>query len=232
MRRHLGDGFPLMADANMKWTRRPGDPRRPRLPALRSHLAGGAGDPGRRRRAMPASWPRAALPIASGENLRTLVGVQAAHRRRRRHLPEPDVTNCGGVTAFMKIARLAEAFNLPVTSHGAHDVTVQLLAAARTAPTSKRTASGSSATSPSRWSSRTAAPSRPTGRATASSSTGRAGGDPGVSERFDYIVVGGGASGCVAAARLVTRPARACCCWRPAIPTGIRCSTCRRASSR
>ena len=44
-------------------------------------------------------------------------------------IPEPDVTNCGGVTAFMKIARLAEAFNLPVTSHGAHDVTVQLLAA-------------------------------------------------------------------------------------------------------
>ena len=43
--------------------------------------------------------------------------------------PEPDVTNCGGVTAFMKIARLAEAFNLPVTSHGAHDVTLQLLAA-------------------------------------------------------------------------------------------------------
>ena len=43
--------------------------------------------------------------------------------------PEPDVTNCGGVSAFMKIAHLAEAFNLPVTSHGAHDVTVHLLAA-------------------------------------------------------------------------------------------------------
>ena len=43
--------------------------------------------------------------------------------------PEPDATNCGGVTPFMKIARLAEAFNLPVTSHGAHDVTVHLLAA-------------------------------------------------------------------------------------------------------
>jgi L-alanine-DL-glutamate epimerase-like enolase superfamily enzyme len=39
------------------------------------------------------------------------------------------VTNCGGVTPFMKIARLAEAFNLPVTSHGAHDVTVHCLAA-------------------------------------------------------------------------------------------------------
>jgi L-alanine-DL-glutamate epimerase-like enolase superfamily enzyme len=43
--------------------------------------------------------------------------------------PEPDVTNCGGITSFMKIAHLAEAFGLPVTSHGAHDVTVQCLAA-------------------------------------------------------------------------------------------------------
>jgi L-alanine-DL-glutamate epimerase-like enolase superfamily enzyme len=29
----------------------------------------------------------------------------------------------------MKVAHLAEAFNLPVTSHGAHDITVHLLAA-------------------------------------------------------------------------------------------------------
>ena len=29
----------------------------------------------------------------------------------------------------MKICHLAEAFNLPVTSHGAHDVTVHLLGA-------------------------------------------------------------------------------------------------------
>jgi L-alanine-DL-glutamate epimerase-like enolase superfamily enzyme len=43
--------------------------------------------------------------------------------------PEADVTNCGGVTAFIKIAHSAEAFNLPITSHGAHDITVQLLAA-------------------------------------------------------------------------------------------------------
>jgi L-alanine-DL-glutamate epimerase-like enolase superfamily enzyme len=43
--------------------------------------------------------------------------------------PEADVTNCSGVTAFIKIAHMAEAFNLPITSHGAHDVTIQLLAA-------------------------------------------------------------------------------------------------------
>ena len=57
------------------------------------------------------------------------LGVQELYRGRRVSYPEPDVTNCGGVTAFMKIARLAEAFNLPVTSHGAHDITVHLLAA-------------------------------------------------------------------------------------------------------
>ena len=44
--------------------------------------------------------------------------------------PEPDVTNCGGITVFMKVAHLAEAFNLPLTSHGAHDLTVHLMAAA------------------------------------------------------------------------------------------------------
>jgi L-alanine-DL-glutamate epimerase-like enolase superfamily enzyme len=43
--------------------------------------------------------------------------------------PEPGVTNCGGITVFMKIAHLAEAHNLPLTSHGAHDFTVHLFAA-------------------------------------------------------------------------------------------------------
>ena len=43
--------------------------------------------------------------------------------------PEPDYTTCGGFTPFMKIAKLAEAYNLPVMSHGAHDVHIQLLAA-------------------------------------------------------------------------------------------------------
>ena len=60
MRKHLGDGFPLMADANMKWTRRRGDPRRARLPALRPDLAGGADHPRRRRPATPASSAKAA----------------------------------------------------------------------------------------------------------------------------------------------------------------------------
>jgi L-alanine-DL-glutamate epimerase-like enolase superfamily enzyme len=69
------------------------------------------------------------VPIAAGENLRSLWEFKTYIAAGAVTYPEPDVTNCGGVTAFMKIARLAEAFNLPVTSHGAHDVTVHLLAA-------------------------------------------------------------------------------------------------------
>ncbi|MBC6437274.1 MAG: mandelate racemase/muconate lactonizing enzyme family protein [Rhodobacteraceae bacterium] len=68
------------------------------------------------------------IPIASGENLRSLWEFRTAIEGGVT-FPEPDVTNCGGVTPFMKIARLAEAFHLPVTSHGAHDITVHLLAA-------------------------------------------------------------------------------------------------------
>jgi L-alanine-DL-glutamate epimerase-like enolase superfamily enzyme len=69
------------------------------------------------------------LPIATGENLRTLWDFKHLMELGGVTFPEPDVTNCGGITPFMKIAHLAEAFNLPVTTHGAHDVTVHLLAA-------------------------------------------------------------------------------------------------------
>lgn len=69
------------------------------------------------------------MPIAAGENLRTLWEFEQLIASGGVTYPEPDVTNCGGVTPFMKIAHLAEAYNLPVTSHGAHDITVHLLAA-------------------------------------------------------------------------------------------------------
>ncbi|MBV8564291.1 MAG: uroporphyrinogen decarboxylase, partial [Methylobacteriaceae bacterium] len=68
------------------------------------------------------------LPIAAGENLRSVWDFRHLIASGGVTFPEPDATNCGGVTAFMKIAHLAEAFNLPVTSHGAHDLTVHLLA--------------------------------------------------------------------------------------------------------
>ncbi len=69
------------------------------------------------------------IPGATGQNLRSLWDFKTVIESGGVSYPEPDVTNCGGVTPFIKIARLAEARHLPVTSRGAHDITVQLLAA-------------------------------------------------------------------------------------------------------
>ena len=128
MREHLGDGFPLMVDANMKWTVDGAiraarafrdfdltwleEPTIPDDPAGHARIVREGG-----------------LPVAAGENLRTLWEFKQYIAGGGVTYPEPDVTNCGGVTPFMKIAHLAEAFNMPVTTHGAHDVTVHLLAA-------------------------------------------------------------------------------------------------------
>jgi L-alanine-DL-glutamate epimerase-like enolase superfamily enzyme len=128
MRAHLGDGFPLMVDANMRWTAdqairaakafAPFDLTWLEEPVIPDDPAGQA-----------RVVQQGGLPIAAGENLRTLWEFKQLIAAGGVTYPEPDVTNCGGVTGFMKVAHLAEAFNLPVTSHGAHDVTVHLLAA-------------------------------------------------------------------------------------------------------
>jgi L-alanine-DL-glutamate epimerase-like enolase superfamily enzyme len=129
MREHLGAGFPLMADANMKWSvdgairaaraLQPFDLTWLEEPTIPDDPAGHA-----------RIVREGGLPIAAGENLHTLHEFRALIAAGGVTFPEPDVTNCGGVTTFMKVCHLAEAFNLPVTSHGAHDVTVHLLAAA------------------------------------------------------------------------------------------------------
>jgi L-alanine-DL-glutamate epimerase-like enolase superfamily enzyme len=128
MRQHLGEDVPLMADANMKWSVdqavraarafRDYDLTWLEEPIVPDDVAGHA-----------RVVAEGGLPVAAGENLRTLWEFRHLIAAGGVTYPEPDVTNCGGVTVFMKIARLAEAFNLPITSHGAHDVTVQLLAA-------------------------------------------------------------------------------------------------------
>jgi L-alanine-DL-glutamate epimerase-like enolase superfamily enzyme len=128
MRRHLGDGFPLMLDANMAY----------RVPeAVRAARAFAAYDPVWLEEPLePEDVAGHAVvrrdggvPVAAGENLRTLADFRYLITSGDVAYPEPDVTNCGGVTVFMKIAHLAEAFGLPVTSHGAHDITVHLMAA-------------------------------------------------------------------------------------------------------
>ena len=128
MRSHLGADFPLMVDANMRWTV---DEAIRAARALAAFAPVWLEEP-----TIPDDVPGHArivreggLPVAAGENLHTLHEFRALIDAGGVTFPEPDVTNCGGVTTFMKVCHLAEAFNLPVTSHGAHDITVHLLAA-------------------------------------------------------------------------------------------------------
>ena len=128
IRELLGQDAPLMVDANMKWSVNE---------ALRASRALAEYDvywleeptaPGdtegnaRIQREGP-------LPIAAGENLRTIEEFESMIAAGAVAFPEPDATNCGGVTGWMKVAHLAEARNLAVTSHGAQDLHVSLLAA-------------------------------------------------------------------------------------------------------
>ena len=129
MRAHLGQGFPLMADANMRWSV---DDAIRAARALADQQLVWLEEP-----TIPDDVPGHArivreggVPIAAGENLHTLYEFRVLIAAGGVTFPEPDVTNCGGVSVFMKVCHLAESFNLPVTSHGAHDITVHLLAAA------------------------------------------------------------------------------------------------------
>jgi len=128
MRQFLGDDFPLMVDANMKWS---ADEAIRAARAFRPYAIGWLEEP-----LIPddvAGHVRVVreggLPVATGENFRTLWEFKQMIASGGVTFPEPDVTNCGGITPFIKIAHLAESYNLPVTSHGAHDITVHLLGA-------------------------------------------------------------------------------------------------------
>ena len=128
MREHLGADFPLMVDANMRWSVDEAVRAARGLSGFGVYWLEEPTIPddveGHRRIVRDGG-----LPIATGENLHTLYEFKQMIASGGVTFPEADVTNCGGVTAFIKIAHMAEAFNLPITSHGAHDITIQLLAA-------------------------------------------------------------------------------------------------------
>ena len=128
MRSHLGEGFPLMADANMRWSR---DEALKACQSLRKYSLFWIEEPlipeDEVGHAMLART--GGIPIATGENFRTIHEFERMIRAQGVMFPEPDVSNCGGITTWMKIAALAECNNLKVTSHGVHDLHVHLLAA-------------------------------------------------------------------------------------------------------
>ena len=65
--------------------------------------------------------------IAVGENFRTIYEFQRMLHYGHVDYPTPDVSNIGGITPFLKVAHFAEAYHLPVSTHGVQELSVSLL---------------------------------------------------------------------------------------------------------
>jgi L-alanine-DL-glutamate epimerase-like enolase superfamily enzyme len=124
----LGSDFPLMVDANMAWDV---EQAITAARALREYKVFWLEEP-----TAPDDFPghgriaaEGGVAIAAGENLHTEREFKMLMQAGGVAFPEPDVANIGGVTAWLRIAKLAQHHNLPVTSHGVHDLHVHLLAA-------------------------------------------------------------------------------------------------------
>jgi L-alanine-DL-glutamate epimerase-like enolase superfamily enzyme len=68
-------------------------------------------------------------PIASGETEYTRYGFRRMLELRSADILMPDLQRVGGVTEFMRVAHLAAAYDVPVSSHLFSEMSVQVLGA-------------------------------------------------------------------------------------------------------
>lgn len=128
VRKHLGDAFPLMVDANQQWDR-PTAQRMCRImeqfnlvwieEPLDCYDAEGHA-------ALAAQFD---TPIATGEMLTSVAEHWELIRQRSADYVMPDAPRVGGITPFLKVASMAEHAGLMIAPHFAMELHVHLAAA-------------------------------------------------------------------------------------------------------